>query len=258
MAYDKSMSYEWRIARGLPDHTVTTINAYCTTVSNTTGFILSTKNLYAMTTPTVNTAGSQYMRLTSTDAKDATAGVGCPKVVIEGVNDSGNFASEIVELEGNTPETTTAKYVAINRMYAYTCGSELDNAGIIYITGNNDSTAAGVPKSTSGVYGVMAAGDNRSADARFLVASGWTAYIQYVTVGQNLTTRDLQMKSYIREPLKPKQLQANVITDSRVAFDFRAPIRIPEKTYWWVEAIGAASATSADIVAQIILVNEDS
>ena len=161
-----------------------------------------------------------------------------------------------MELEGQTPVTTAGLFVAVNRLSAYTCGSELDNAGDIYVTGNGDSTNAGVPKSTSGVYAVMGAGNNVSTDARFLVANGWTAYIYYVTVGQNLSTRDTQFKSFTREPDTPRKLQAFAISDSRMAFDFRAPIKIPQKTFWWIEATGAASATSADIIAQMILINK--
>ena len=251
-----TVPFEFKVSQGLTDHTVTTINAYTDTLSATAGFVLSPKNLYAMTTPSVNTAGAQYMRVTSSQAADATAGTGLVELAIQGVIESGSLTTETIAISGQTPKTTTNKFVAINRIYAYTCGSGGVNAGDIYITGNADSTTAGVPDATSTSYAVMAAGDNRSADARYLVPTGWTAYIQYVTVGQNLSTRDSKFKAFYKEPNKPKQLHAYAVSDSRMAFDFRSPIKLPQNTYWWIEATGAASATSADIIAQFILVNK--
>lgn len=251
MAYPQYMDYKVSIARGQADATLTSIHAYCNTMSATTGIVLSPKNLYNMTTPAANTANAQYMRLTSSQAADATAGTGMVQCYLEGIDEDGASLAEAVLMSGQTPKTTTNKYVTVNRIWAYTCGSGGINAGDIYITGNADSTTAGVPDGTSTSYAVMAAGDGKSSDARYFVPASYTAYVYNVVTGQNHSTDNTIMRGYIKEPNKPKQLLAEAVGDK--SFQFDVPIKIPEKSYFWIDAYADASATSADAIVQLVL-----
>ncbi len=255
MPYPEYVDYKFAIARGETGSTITALHAYCATMSDTAGFVLAPKNIYAMTTPTVNTANSQYMRVTSDSANDATAGTGMVEMNIAGVDEDGNYQSETILMFGQTPKTTASKYVAINRMWANTCGSGLINAGTVYIGGNADSVAAGVPKATSTTYNLMAPGDGTSSMLRYCVPNSTTAYIVRVNTGQDHSTDNTTFKGMQKTNGNPKQLLA--YARGNRAMDFDMPIRLPAKAYFWVEGMGvAASATNADIVVEMAIFNE--
>ena len=258
MAYPDFIDYAFSISRGLPAHTFTNLNAYCAVMSNTTGLILAPKNLYAMTTPAIATASSDYMRISSSDANDATAGTGLVECNIEGIDEDGAYQTEVVLLSGQTPKTTASKYIAINRMWAQTCGTGGVNAGDIYATIEGDSTTSGVPKTTSTAYSFIAAGDNRSSMARYIVPLSETAYIHNVNFGQNESTNNTTFVAWTKASGEPKQMLARITGGVRPAFDFKVPIRLEPLTYVWLEAYAGAgvSVTGADVVLEMALIKE--
>ena len=259
MAYPDYIDYHFAISRGETAHTFTNLNAYCAVMSNTAGFILAPKNLYAMTTPAIATASADYMRISSSSAGDATAGTGLVECNIEGIDEDGAYQTETVLISGQTPKTTASKYIAINRMWANTCGSGGVNAGDIYATIEGDSTTSGVPKTTSTTYNFMATGDNRSSMARYIVPLSQTAYIHNVNFGQNESTNNTTFLAWTKASGAPKQLLGRITGGVRPAFDFKIPIRLEPLTYVWLEAYAGAgvSVTAADVVWEMALIKED-
>ena len=256
MAYSDFIDYKYAIARGLTNHTTTIINAYTTTLSATTGFVLQPENKWANTMP----AAATYVRITSTDANDATGGTGAINVAIEGILGSGTLAVETIEITGQTPATSTGQYIRINKMYIASAGSGGVNAGIIYCGETGDSTAAGVPKSTSTVLSMIAAGDNESHVGHYYIPAGYSGYLTAFGIGKSQDTAfGNTVKLFYKTGTVKKRSYYTVSISQQGYYNY--PIEIPIKfdagTDLWIEAAGGASATTINVDLQFLLVAGD-
>ena len=256
MAYPEYIDYKFALARG-EKATLTNLHAYCDTMSETAnGFILQPYNLYAMTTPAVNTAAAQVMRIVSTDANDVSSGSGVQQATIHGVGPDGANVSVNMTMTGQTPNQTTQLFVAVNRVTCVTCGSGGVNAGDIYVVGAADSTNAGVPKGTSTCYAIMAAGNGVNTDGRYLVPSSYTAYITNVIWGENHSTHKTTLRAWSKVAGESKKQLLAKSTGQR-AMQFETPIKLAENTYFWIDGTADTSATTADIIVQMALFTGD-
>lgn len=251
MPYPSYMDYKFAIARGEVGHTSTVIPAECTTIS-TTASLIRPVNTYGMTTP----AAPQYIKITSSDAVDATAGTGAIDIQIWGVITSGVSATENIVMEGNTPVTTAAKYLRVNRMAVISAGSGKVNAGVIYASENAGSVAAGVPKATTSVFAIMAIGDGVSKDGKFYVPTSNTAYLTHVGAGGNGSTVIYTASLYSeKDSIRKKEYTARFEPGYR-PLPFDVPLKFEGDTDLWIEVDnGAASATAANIDLQFVLLD---
>lgn len=257
MAYPDYISYGWALARGEGGATITVITAYTTTLSATAGYILAPNNSFKYSSMP---SSDEYLRVTSESANDATAGSGAVTICIVGLDSNNDPVTETLAISGQTPKTTASQYVRINRMYVNTCGSGGINAGNIYISRNNDSTAAGLPKSTSTVLCSIAAGDGQSHHALYTVPASYTAYLPSLGYGSGQgSVFQNNIKLYTKRPGNPKMVDYNVSwSDGGYRqYVLDTPLKFSSGTDIWFEATGAASASSTNVDMQFVLIAGD-
>jgi hypothetical protein len=251
MPYPQYIDYKYAIARGETGHTLTVMPAECTTIS-TTAILIRPVNTYGMTTPST----PQTMRVSSSDAADATAGTGAVNVQLYGVGTNGASVSENIRMEGQTPVSTVNKYLRMNRVVVNSVGSGKTNAGVIYISEGIGSTAAGVPKATTSVFAVMAIGDGVNKDGKYYVPSSNTAYLSHVGAGGNGSTVIYTTTLYSeKDGIRKKEYTVRFGPGyRRIGFD--VPLKFEGGTDLWVEVDnGAASATAANVDLEFVLLD---
>lgn len=128
----------------------------------------------------------------SSSANDAAAGTGCRTVVIEGLDESYNYQTETVTMNGATPVFLSGSYIRVNRAYCATVGTGGVNAGALSFTVN----------ATSAVLAHMPASQGRSqqaifsvpADKPFTYLDGWDFSVGASTTAQAAV--QLQMRTF--------------------------------------------------------------
>jgi hypothetical protein len=75
------------------------------------------------------TTGGLYDGINSTSASDDSAGIGVQQVLIEGLDENGDFASEFVTMNGLTITTFTNNYIWVNSVGVTRVGAATTNAG---------------------------------------------------------------------------------------------------------------------------------
>jgi len=110
------------------------------------------------------------MQIASTSANDTLAGTGAQIVEIFGLDADYNSVSESVNMNGQTPVTTTQVFLRIQESAVVQAGSTLGNEGNIYITDSADTFTAGEPDTRC--YDSMAIADGFSKTATFTVPEG--------------------------------------------------------------------------------------
>jgi len=75
------------------------------------------------------TSSTYYDGISSSSTSDAAAGIGAQKVFIEGIDDDGDLASEVVTLDGTSLVSFTNDYYVINRCAVIEAGSVGSNLG---------------------------------------------------------------------------------------------------------------------------------
>lgn len=117
-------------------------------------------------------AAATVMKISSSDANDASAGTGAQTVRITGLDASYNVLSETVSLNGQTSVNTIGSYLRINQLVVLTAGSGGTAAGVIYA--GVGTVTAGVPGT---IYCNIPVGYNADAQAIWTVPAGYTAYM---------------------------------------------------------------------------------
>lgn len=107
------------------------------------------------------TSGETIDIVSSSANDDASPATGAQQIIIWGVDEDWLPQTEIVEMNGVTPVTTTSQWIGINRVSIYLAGSGMKNDGNITITAT-----------TSGdTLAYMPAGEGTSQQAIFYVAA---------------------------------------------------------------------------------------
>jgi hypothetical protein len=137
------------------------------------------------------------MKISSSDAKDTSDGVGARTVRVIGLDANWNEVSQDVTLNGQTGVSIPTSLIRVYRAYVLTVGSEEDNAGDIWI-GTGDITT-GVPAVK---YAGIKAGMGQTLMAIYTIpanAQGATIWRWYATVGAGqsaFATVALQTREY--------------------------------------------------------------
>ena len=123
-------------------------------------------------------ASATTQNLSSDSATDTLAGDGVRTVEVHGLDANWDRVSEIVEMDGTTPVTTTNSYIRINRIHSVTVGVDGDAAGNIYIyTGAAGGVTPGVPDNADQIWRTIPAGYNTSQTCAFSVPRNYEGFI---------------------------------------------------------------------------------
>lgn len=149
MPFINNEDFFTRVSRGVSDITLKVIKAKSSQVN------ASATTMWGNTVTFSYLSTDTTLRISSTDAADATAGAGALVAYVEGLNSSYSTVSELILLSGQTPHTLTNQYFRINDFYITDCGSAGYNTGTIWLWDNAGTHTAGLPTTTTNVQGVI-------------------------------------------------------------------------------------------------------
>lgn len=192
------------------------------------------------------------MTVSSTSANDTAAGTGARTVVVSGLVDDFEAATETVSLSGQTPVTVPGNWIRINRITADDVGSLTVNDGDMHV--GEGTVTSGVPATT---YGFVGAGDGTSLSSVFTFAKGTTGYgISSVYYGGK--GDEVEARLFLREPGKSFRVVTEVRCFQNQSSKERALnfVEVPEKTD--VEIRARAIAGNIDVFAyhEALIVDE--
>lgn len=171
-------------------------------------------------------AAAQVLKVSSSDVKDAhPSGVGVRTVRVFGLDDDYLEVSEDIEMNGQTAVNTTVEFLRVFRIEALTAGSELDNAGTIYV--GDGVISSGVPATK---YATIEPGMNQSQLGFYTIPAGQSGFIHRAYLGVG-TGRSIQGGVFAREVGGIFRVQSNYDvfqTPFRDELDF--PLGFLEKT----------------------------
>ena len=195
------------------------------------------------------------MKISSTSANDTGAGTGARTVYILGINGTGGYVSETVELTGRTAVTTEHSYDAIEQMTVMSVGSGGVNAGTIYA--GTGTVTAGVPAT---IYSAMGPGDNLSLVGHWTCPTGYTGYL----VRGLLTCGTTGTGQYITGRLKQRGQDGIVrtaavttVSNGVADYDFAYPVKILEGECVTATAKGSNNNNDVASYFQIVLIKND-
>lgn len=173
MVFSDTRDYNLEVLRGnVAGHSMVIINGHngdSTTTNTTISPTLTTANIDQsglQTTPAT-------VDLASTSAADDKDSTGVLTVLVVGLDSGGNAQTEIVTLEGQAEQTTTALWSAINGFVALTWGSGGTNAGTLWC--GNGTFTSGVPDTK---YASAEIGANAAMTAVYTVPTGNSLFIR--------------------------------------------------------------------------------
>ena len=195
---------------------------------------------------------ASVLKISSSDANDASAGTGARTVIISGLNGDYDTVTETVTLNGQTSVNTTNSYLYVNSFYVATVGSGGANAGVIYA--GTGTVTAGVP---AVIYDLIAIGYNNRTTAHYCVPAGYTGYMVsgLITAGQ--VSGSTSVTAYLKQHGPDGILRVGAITtlnNGSVEYHFDPCYGIPEKNCVGATAIGTAANNSVSAYFNIILV----
>lgn len=118
---------------------------------------------------------AETVSVVSSSANDTAAGTGARTLRLSGLDSSGNFLTEIVTLNGQTPVVTTNQFLRINRAFVLTSGNSNRNFNDGTITINQSVT-------TSTVFGIIDPGLNNLKAAIYTIPLGTTGVLRNIQI----------------------------------------------------------------------------
>lgn len=187
----------------------------------------------------------------STDAKDdgSPAGVGAQTITFEYLDSNYAEQTKANTLNGLTAVPNTSfDFIRLNAAYVTAVGSELNNAGVITITDDDQSD----------IYGAIAAGINCMQQAIYCVPANYTAWIDYLILAGG--TYDDEVGIFLvsdKNPTTNLKVSGIVfdqgywrVAGNSIHIDLRAnPIKIPETCTFYFEAIADTDTEIAGVSA---------
>ena len=173
-------------------------------------------------------AAAIQMKVSSSSTNDTSAGTGARTVVVSGLDQNWNEASETVSLNGQTEVLTTTTFIRVNRAYVATVGSGGTAAGNIYV--GTGTVTTGVPAT---IYAKITLGDNQTLMAVWTVPAGYTGYILKGNVGTGTAnTNQYIVARLVQRPFGGVFRTAAKVTiqTGEIAFNFEVPVAFSEKT----------------------------
>lgn len=189
-------------------------------------------------------ATAELCNVVSTHADDdgAPEGAGAFTVLIEGLDENYELASETVILNGTTDVSTVNKYWFVFRMKVVTGSTYAGAVGTITCTSTDSGTA---------VLATIAIGANQTQSANYQIPAGYTGYfnLPQVTLQNTSNNSVTDLALYNRkfggvDQLKVDfRLQGGASADYQ-AKEFGAPLVFNEKDtiYWKVLSVGAGTS----------------
>lgn len=180
--------------------------------------------------------------ITSTDAADTSAGTGARTIMIEGLGDNWEEASEMVTMDGLAAVDTTLAYQRIFRMYILTAGSGMVNAGNISATAKTDATITATITAGSGqtFMAIWTVPANKTAyltqyyssSVRGVATAGTAELVLAATYNADLATKTHRFKHYFG---------LNTTGTSHVEHTFCVPQVYPEKTDIFIRCLDVSA-----------------
>lgn len=181
------------------------------------------------------TAG-ETIDIVSTDAADTLAGTGAQRIIIWGVDQDWNPVTEVVEMNGVTPVTTTSQWIGINRISIFKAGTGLMNAGDISV------------KATTSGYdmALMPIGEGTSQQMIFYVPVGhqflaeWL-YFNTIKISGGGGQPEVTFKGWVYSDVATAEFEVfraalDVADNNNLDITPPTPFVIGEKSILWFEA----------------------
>ena len=236
-----------QVSRGqIPGHRSVTVFGYNGDVDQTEVTVWPYAGLMS------HPAAAIQMKVSSSNAADASAGTGARTVLIQGLDASFNEISETVTMNGQTAVTTTNSYLRINYATVATAGSGQSAAGDIYI--GTGTVTAGVPAT---VYDLIKFNYNDTVTGHYTIPAGYTGYLMQgmFSAGQASGSTSIQGRLLSSTADGIRRTTAVVTLNNGSAdYAFEFPIAIPEKTDIEATAIGSANNNSCASMFVIMLI----
>ena len=236
-----------QVSRGqIPGHRSVTVFGYNGDVDQTEVTVWPYTGLIS------HPAAAIQMKVSSSNAADASAGTGARTVLIQGLDASYNEISETVTMNGQTAVTTTNSYLRINYATVATAGSGQSAAGDIYI--GTGTVTAGVPAT---VYDLIKFNYNDTVTGHYTIPAGYTGYLMQgmFSAGQASGSTSIQGRLLSSTADGIRRTTAVVTLNNGSAdYAFEFPIAIPEKTDIEATAIGSANNNSCASMFVIMLI----
>jgi hypothetical protein len=183
-------------------------------------------------------ASAIAMKVSSSDNADDVAGTGARTVVVQGLDQDYNEASETVSLDGQTEVLTTTTFIRVFRAFVATAGSGGTAAGTIYV--GTGTVTTGVPAT---IYAAIPLGENQTQMALWTVPAGYTLYINggIFSAASNNVAQYVLGKFVVRPFGGVFRNVADITVNSNVfRYDWSVPLVVPEKTDIEARAIALA------------------
>ena len=239
--------FSLQVARGqIPGHRCVTIFGFNGDVDQAEVTVWPYSGL--MTHP----AAAIAMKVSSSNAADASAGTGARTVLIQGLDAGFNEISEAVTLNGQTAVVTTKSFLRVNYATVETVGSGQSAAGDIYI--GTGTVTAGVPAT---VYNLIKFNYNDTVTGHYTVPAGYTGYLMQgmFTAGQLSGSTSIQGRLLSSTADGIRRTTAIVTLNNGTAdYAFEYPLQIPEKTDIEATVIGSANNNSCSSMFVILLI----
>lgn len=170
-------------------------------------------------------AAAQVLKVSSSDVKDTSAGVGLRTVRVVGLAAGYVEATEDITLNGQTAVNTTTEFLRVFQLIGLTAGSEVDNAGTIYV--GDGTITSGVPATK---YATMEPGMNQSQMGFYTVPVGKSGFLHRAYLGVG-TGRSVQGGVFAREIGGIFRLQSNYdVFQAPFRDELDFPLAFAEKT----------------------------
>lgn len=173
-------------------------------------------------------AAAIQMKVSSSSTNDTSAGTGARTVVVSGLDQNWNEASETVSLNGQTEVLTTTTFIRVNRAYVATAGSGGTAAGDIYV--GTGTVTVGVPAT---IYAKITLGQNQTLMALWTIPAGYTGYILKANLGTGTPNANQYLVArFVQRPFGGVFRTSAKITiqSGEVPFIFQVPVAFLEKT----------------------------
>ena len=172
---------------------------------------------------------ASILDVVSTSTSDSFINQGAKQIMIEGLDANYDEISEIVNMAGTIPSSTTNEFLRVNRAFVLSAGTSKGNVGDIdiQVTGGGDILAR-----INSFYGV-------TQKCQYTVPSGYTAYIKkgYFSGSRGGSIGQIFVRVKSFNPVLNSWNNAmffNVETDT-FQFNFDIPLPLQEKTDFTVQ-----------------------
>lgn len=193
------------------------------------------------------------LQISSSDAADdgAPVGTGALTLRVIGLNASYGLASEDITLNGVTAVETTATFLRVFAAYVLTAGTDLTNAGDIYVYKTGTAITAGVPDALTTTWVKIPIGANGATSGMFTIPLGKSYEVKGGTFAARTQSTDfylyahdpagtetaIKMEGFFPAGTGTVQVEKSTFKDP-VA---KSPLRFGEKVDLYLRAISGTS-----------------